>query len=165
VGADALAAGGFHDGDAADVEDGAVGGGDGGADRPAVQAGQQEGQAPDSQAGLRGVDGAGGPAGGAAGEPLDTGALEQLDVGRGTAGDHLQAGQARAGLERAGLQRAGWAHHPRFAALEDEAVGAEVLGAAGVADGQLGVQALDGPGEHGGGDPGPQGQGGEEHRG
>jgi hypothetical protein len=165
VGADALAAGGLHDGDAADVEDGAVGGGDGGADRPAVQAGQQEGQAGDPQAGLRRVDGARAPAGSAAGEPFDTGALELLDLGRGATGGHLQAGRGRVGLERACFHRAGWAHHPRFAALEDEAVGAEVLGPAGVADGQLGVQALDGSGEHGRRDPGPQGQGGEEHRG
>src|SRR5687768_741194 len=81
VGADALAAGRFENGDAADVEDGAVGGGDGGADGVAVEAGQEEGQAGDPQAGLRGVDGARGPAGGAAGEGLDAGALEQLDVG------------------------------------------------------------------------------------
>src|SRR5215218_9574231 len=73
LGADALAAGGGDDGHAADVEDGAVGGGDDGADRVAVEAGQEQGQAGDAEAGRRGVDGARGPAGGGAGEGLDAG--------------------------------------------------------------------------------------------
>src|ERR687892_1061257 len=50
-GADALAAGRLQDGDAADVEDGGVAGGDGGADRLAVEAGPQPGQAGGPQAG------------------------------------------------------------------------------------------------------------------